>query len=234
MKLKIHSILSRWAAAMITCIIVVTTSTAHAELIIIETNLGSGTNTVMFDDTLGKLVEVKYSFDVSITFSTFNDEYDGYTLDCGPLDVCARYKTASRAISVDAVGDYDGTPFQDVANDFEIHSKGALDLDSNVWNYRTSNETIFGDLSGAGIQFYESRSIEILGSWEIGLTGGTDQVWCGAGYSRRASCFDTAVSNQRITLTYDNAVVEVNEPATLAIFALGMIGLASRRYKKQS
>ena len=28
--------------------------------------------------------------------------------------------------------------------------------------------------------------------------------------------------------------VDVPEPSTLAIFALGMIGLASRRYKKQS
>jgi hypothetical protein len=234
MKLKIHSVLSRWAAAMITCIIVVTTSTAHAELIIIETNLGSGTNTVMFDDTLGKLVEVKYSFDVSITFSTFNDEYDGYTLDCGPLDVCARYKTALRAYSVDAAGNYDGTPFQDVANDFEIHSKGALDEYSNVWNYRTSNELIFGELSGAGVQFYESSNINILGGWEIGLRSGSDEVFCGVGYSRSASCFGTTINFQRITLTYDNAVVEVNEPATLAIFALGMIGLASRRYKKQS
>ena len=31
-----------------------------------------------------------------------------------------------------------------------------------------------------------------------------------------------------------NSSTEVPEPSTLAIFALGMIGLASRRFKKQS
>jgi hypothetical protein len=233
MKLKIRSVLSRLAAAMITCIIVSTTSTAHAELIIIETNLGAGTNQVMFDDTLGKLVEVKYSYDVSITFSAFNDAYNGYTLDCGPLDVCAIYKTALRAISLDAAGLYDGSPFQDVANDFEMYSHGALQEASNEWNYRTEEELIFGDLSGAGVMFYGVPHIQTgLGSWESDFSATAD-LWCGR-YTEEASCWATTINYQKLTFTYDNAVVEVNEPATLAIFALGMIGLASRRYKKQS
>jgi PEP-CTERM motif len=35
-------------------------------------------------------------------------------------------------------------------------------------------------------------------------------------------------------MTFRNPTVDVPEPSTLAIFALGMIGLASRRFKKQS
>ena len=35
-------------------------------------------------------------------------------------------------------------------------------------------------------------------------------------------------------VTFDGQEVQVPEPSTLAIFALGMIGLASRRFKKQS
>jgi hypothetical protein len=233
MKLKIRSVLSRLAAAMITCIIVVTTSTAHAELIIIETNLGAGINQVMFDDTLGKLVEVKYSYDVSITFSAFNDAYDGYKLDCGPLDVCAIYKTSLRATSIDAAGFYDGSTFQDVANDFEMHSKGALNEGSNVWNYRTSNEMIFGEISGAGAQFNGAPFLSTgAGNWDYVLGDRRDNVWCGD--YQPGPCIATTIHYQKLTFTYDNAVVEVNEPATLAIFALGMIGLASRRYKKQS
>jgi len=43
----------------------------------------------------------------------------------------------------------------------------------------------------------------------------------------------------KVTVTYDDGIldeedVEVSEPSTLTIFALGMIGLASRRFKKQS
>jgi len=37
-----------------------------------------------------------------------------------------------------------------------------------------------------------------------------------------------------LTLTFDETTTPVPEPSTLAIFALGMIGLASRRFKKQS
>jgi hypothetical protein len=58
---------------------------------------------------------------------------------------------------------------------------------------------------------------DVEGGWRSGLTSGLnyDNIW------------------QRYVLV-DSGPASVPEPSTLAIFALGMIGLASRRFKKQS
>ena len=58
------------------------------------------------------------------------------------------------------------------------------------------------------------------------------------GYSVEASN-DFLLSNAKLTIDADfiptvEKNIDVPEPSTLAIFALGMIGLASRRFKKQS
>ena len=60
--------------------------------------------------------------------------------------------------------------------------------------------------------------------------GCTDYNWQGKIDDVRV--FDTALSQSDVTSLY--RATEVPEPSTLAIFALGMIGLASRRFKKQS
>jgi hypothetical protein len=189
----------------------------------------------MFDDTLGQLVEVNYSFDISITFRMFNDGNAGYVLDCGPLDVCATYKTTVRASSVDAAGLLDGIQSQHVAFDFEMHNKGALYEGSNVWNYRPSDEIIFDDLTEVGAEVWHNTQLTAGGSWENKARSGLEDVFCGDNASYTATpCITATIHYKKVTFTYDDAAVEASEPTTLAIFALGMIGLASRRYKKQS
>jgi len=84
-----------------------------------------------------------------------------------------------------------------------------------------------------------------LGAWNVsttsgGTNNGVDSFWL---------TFNTPVTSAYLTLRSTNieygkasyreiqvfsSSVAVPEPSTLAIFALGMIGLASRRFKKQS
>jgi hypothetical protein len=233
MKLKIRSILSRWAAAMSICIIVVTTGTAHAGLIKIETNVGLGTTTVMFDHTLGKLVEVKYTYDVTLTLPMYNYDDDGYLLDCRGTDVCATMTTRAYAYEVDA----DGQRNRDVSGSqvrsalFLMLHQGAFDFGYNVWNYRKSIEFIFDEFEGQGIEFVAEDAItnRFTNNHSYG-----DGVICEGGYYGGSPCFVPTLEQRTVTFTYDDALVEASEPTTLAIFALGMIGLASRRYKKQS
>jgi hypothetical protein len=67
----------------------------------------------------------------------------------------------------------------------------------------------------------------------------SDYTWVGIsrGGSAVTNRDNTFLSHEYLEPTYGIAlvrVIEVPEPSTLAIFALGMIGLASRRFKKQS
>jgi len=46
--------------------------------------------------------------------------------------------------------------------------------------------------------------------------------------------YDTALNNTDINTLYSNGSIDVPEPSTLAIFVLSFMGLASRRFNKQS
>ncbi len=72
-----------------------------------------------------------------------------------------------------------------------------------------------------------NASIDNSNNWfGLHLQGTTGQwTYVNGGYSK-----DRA--NVRLVVDYDT--VDVPEPSTLAVFALGMIGLASRRFKKKS
>ena len=50
--------------------------------------------------------------------------------------------------------------------------------------------------------------------------------------SNSNSNIDVSFRNMSITQSSDQLAAQVPEPTTLAIFALGVIGLASRRFKK--
>ena len=104
--------------------------------------------------------------------------------------------------------------------------------------------------------FFDSVSFSIDGVLQD-ISNGFNS-WAGnaanlamSGISSNSFNFDIAAGNRTLTWRYvkdisaseggdavgiDNfaRTVEVHEPSALAIFALGMIGLASRRFKKQS
>jgi len=79
------------------------------------------------------------------------------------------------------------------------------------------------DTEIAANEYFSSASLVSIGlgvgSSNQGVTGYVDNV---------------SVNVGNFSKTYDFEKVDVPEPSTLAIFALGMMGLASRRFKKQS
>jgi hypothetical protein len=115
---------------------------------------------------------------------------------------------------------------------------GALWLYSNLYGHSETTQyndiqyyNYYGDGSECGATFscyshfrFQSTSGDISSS----ITSG----WSYTGYN------DGSYStNKNNTLRFASALVRSNvvpEPSTLAILALGMIGLASRRFKKQS
>jgi hypothetical protein len=66
-------------------------------------------------------------------------------------------------------------------------------------------------------------------NWDIGSLN-----FSGTAYSIDFGGTFNSVAFDNLTFGSANPGTEVPEPSTLAIFALGMIGLASRRFKKQS
>lgn len=69
--------------------------------------------------------------------------------------------------------------------------------------------------------------------WVTGFGSNTFKQYSSAGAFLATSTFSGTSSSHAFGMEFDNSV-DVPEPSTLAIFALGMIGLASRRFKKQS
>ncbi|MEH6385288.1 MAG: PEP-CTERM sorting domain-containing protein [Colwellia sp.] len=71
-------------------------------------------------------------------------------------------------------------------------------------------------------------------SWHTSGGYGTTAISVNGGWrAGSVTNLNNSTSWDRVVFT-TNATVDVPEPSTLAIFALGMIGLASRRFKNQS
>jgi hypothetical protein len=102
-----------------------------------------------------------------------------------------------------------------------------------IWNDTIASKSI-NDFSGVFTQSWDltiSYNDTYSGNWLVArgvrLANGTYNV-----STVNPTAVDTPwVSLPQVTFT---GVTSVPEPSTLAIFALGMIGLASRRFKKQS
>jgi len=77
---------------------------------------------------------------------------------------------------------------------------------------------------------YTARNLALPGTNKLYNDGADMCIFCGEG-ELYVNNVDTGLSTTSWIITQTS---EVPEPSTLAIFALGMIGLASRRFKKQS
>jgi hypothetical protein len=90
-----------------------------------------------------------------------------------------------------------------------------------------------GGLLGGGGGGYSGGGVS--GSWSgSGTAGGGGSYNIGANQISHSS---SRVGHGMLTISFDDTQLnntEVPEPSTLAIFALGMMGIASRRFKKQS
>jgi hypothetical protein len=100
-----------------------------------------------------------------------------------------------------------------------------------VINDQSSNSTslyIDGDLFGTAGYRNASGS-----NFQVGAAPAS-RAWGWDGKIDEVYIYDTALSSSDVSSLYTTGSVQVPEPTTLAIFALGMMGLASRRFKKNS
>jgi hypothetical protein len=101
-------------------------------------------------------------------------------------------------------------------------------------DYQAAVTSTIGSFSTLGLNFGDVLSFDVLPAFDNAVSNS----WSSFGV--RLQTEDTVDSGGawvfddfRLTTT-DDSSNDVPEPSTLAIFALGMIGLASRRFKKQS
>jgi hypothetical protein len=85
---------------------------------------------------------------------------------------------------------------------------------------------IDGNLFGTAVYKYRNNSSFTIGAAQ------SNGDWGWSGKIDDVQVYNTALDAAGIQASM--SITEVPEPSTLAIFALGMIGLASRRFKKQS
>jgi hypothetical protein len=103
-----------------------------------------------------------------------------------------------------------------------------LDLIStNLVNGSDTNSTVGTNITGVNLS---------AGTYWISFSG-TDMHFDGSGNAfqiAQSSLGNGTAPSHGNLATFRMSSIDVPEPSTLAIFALGMIGLASRRFKKQS
>ncbi|MDX2369087.1 MAG: choice-of-anchor L domain-containing protein [Colwellia sp.] len=93
------------------------------------------------------------------------------------------------------------------------------------------NSGLFNDNDGGSFDIEYDGFTDVFTASVLGLSAGTHTISMGIA-DGGDGVWDSTVFIQASSFT-DNVTVTVPEPSTLAIFALGIMGLASRRFKKQ-
>jgi hypothetical protein len=113
-------------------------------------------------------------------------------------------------------------------------------LDGGSWNSASFSGGGVGNFgcivnSSAELIAFSSGAVDVFsgvyqGDWQLVTGGNASDGWkfTAQGFCRYNGC--TTVPMSEIT----GGSVQIPEPSTLAILTLGMVGLASRRFKKQS
>jgi hypothetical protein len=118
---------------------------------------------------------------------------------------------------------------------------GNYDVLSRQWPVKTGiNAYLFMQVMGDGFDFNNNNIWKYYIENDLGVSTNVTHMYLRGQTSRSTNLMhegsirsqDTWSSN--MTFLAFRTIQDVPEPSTLAIFALGMIGLASRRYKKQS
>jgi hypothetical protein len=210
---------------------------AYADIIKIDAiSLGSNPDVFMkFDDTLGSLVDVTYYYSGSTYAEIFHDEFgvgiaasdwvEGLTANASTYvsqDItCVQYcgDGGERILFIPSFDIFVGSNIYNIYFDFELSIPlfyAAEDFGTNSWisEFRTDS-LFFGNWLHSSYCVVDGRFVATIAGM---------------------FCFTNAVlSASRVEYTYDDAVITtVSTPSTLAIFALGLMGIMSRRFKKQS
>lgn len=123
-------------------------------------------------------------------------------------------------------------------NNYTSHST----LDDNNWHniiFTNSNSSSFSKTYLDGVQISHRGSISAR-NFNGGLTFGSWGQASGTNYWLNGQLDDIGLWNKSLSVNEVSEIYNANasatsvpEPSTLAIFALGLMGLASRRFKKQ-
>jgi hypothetical protein len=211
---------------------------AYADIIKIDAiSLGSNPDVFMkFDDKLGSLIDVTYYYSGSIYLEILyeplgdvvaaSDWAEGITMiatTCVSPDIACIYlgpnTISGIRLFIPSFDIFEGLNIINIDFDFEL---------SIPLNFAVEDFSIITYVDG----FNNYNSIFRGGDMFCVVDG---RVIAVIGYD---ICF-SGVSSQsiqtRIEYTYDAAgITTVSTPSTLAIFALGLMGIMSRRFKKQS
>jgi len=133
----------------------------------------------------------------------------------------------SSTLRVSVLGDFDSPGVENLNVLAESHNFGTI-------NYLTSGTTVLQQQQNY-IEFYFDLTLSAVMTNELLAD---DSATFEVNFSEQVHEFNIHYTNigaayAKIDFTYEQST-DVPEPSTLAIFALGMIGLASRRFKKQS
>jgi hypothetical protein len=171
-----------------------------------------------FDDKLGTLIDVTYFYEGILTARGFND--------------CCAVVAADWEGGIDIqVITYFGT----VSSDTNIINVRSFDIDDggflSLFDIAVSG-TLFSSYPAIGDVVVSSNTPMIAP-----LSPLDGKFNCGGSiYTLLRKCLSTeSPLSMRVVYTYDtDAITQVSGPTTLAIFALGLMGIMSRRFKKQS
>jgi hypothetical protein len=131
------------------------------------------------------------------------------------------------------------------ATDIKLESTHSIwsRSDLSAWNSFRSNEYTMenGELTKFNMAYIDYNHLSGLGvqRYQINMTYGRDNIGEDLGELKFTQSYFNIVqslsgSGPLFITAFTPTETEVPEPSTLAIFALGMMGLASRRFKKQS
>jgi hypothetical protein len=180
--------------------------------------------------------------DIDGSYYTANWGYNTITKKAGMNDNSTlwSYNLGSTASGVTADSDYV------YAMNYSTNQVSKLDIDTGLlvdtFGLDNIGSTTYGGLLVVDNNFFRIAHNGYVNRYDLDtgeqesyfLTGGRSQNVYNMSFNGEQVLFSSNSGTSNIYRFSDGITQDVPEPSTLAIFALGMIGLASRRFKKQS
>jgi hypothetical protein len=173
------------------------------------------------------------SSDLSAYFDALIEGYDITSYTEGGLDIFAPGNHCCKTGTFyESGGNNSWITISTTSNSAMFGVEFLLDMwwRGSATNYLFWETSLDGAVTGSGIN-YSALMGDVIGFSD---TAGFDTLRVGANYSLSQGLgFHQAIAIDNLSVQTSIESQEVPEPSTLAIFALGIMGLASRRFKKQ-